>query len=154
MGSSSRWLSAGTSAVAESKERSAGQLSGSMHTRAGDQSASPISSAGIQTADSRAQGIAATEGVVKAAGIAEKAQMEVERRVTRARCQYHYCNEAEGAMIHSWLNRARQAAEIAQQFEQAAMESVEVLTSVSLYSAVLARTDGRTSALPVSLEFI
>ena len=53
------------------------------------------------------QGIAAAEGVVKAAGIAEKAQIEVERRV-EASCQPYHRSEAEGTMIRSWLNRAGQ----------------------------------------------
>ena len=75
------------------------------------------------------QGIAAAEGVVKAAGIAEKAQIEVERRV-KASCQSYHRSEAESTMIRSWLNRARQTAEMAQALEQAAIESVEVLKSV------------------------
>ena len=64
---------------------------------------------------------AALEFRMQTAGIAEKAQLEVVRRSRTAR---------QNPMTHSWLDRARQAAEIAQQFEQAAMESVEVLTAV------------------------
>ena len=56
--------------------------------------------------------------------------MEVERRMTAARGQYHYCTGAESTMVRSWLNRAQQTAELAQQFEQAAMESVDVLEAV------------------------
>ena len=51
MGSSNGWLSAGIAAVAKNKERSAWQLNASMHTRAGNQSASPIISSGNQNAD-------------------------------------------------------------------------------------------------------
>ena len=76
------------------------------------------------------QGIAAAEGLVKTAGVAEKAQMEVERRMTAARGQHHYCTGAESAMVRSWLDRAQQTAELAQQFEQAAIESVDVLEAV------------------------
>ena len=75
------------------------------------------------------QGIAAAEGVVKAAGIAEKAQIEGERRV-KASCQLYHCSEAEGTMIRSWLNRAGQTVEMAQALEQAAIESVEVFKGV------------------------
>jgi hypothetical protein len=73
------------------------------------------------------QGIAAAEGVVEVAGIAEKAQVEVERRLGKASCQHHHRTEAESTMIRSWLNRARQTAEMAQALEQAAGESIEVL---------------------------
>ena len=75
------------------------------------------------------QGIAAVEGVVKAAGIAEEVLIEAERRM-KASCQHHHCTEAEGTMVRSWLNRARQTAEIAQALEQAALGSVEVLKVV------------------------
>ena len=73
------------------------------------------------------QGIAAAEGVVGVAGVAEKAQVEVERRVRKASCQHHHCTEAQSTMIRSWLDRARQTAEITQTLEQAASESIEVL---------------------------
>ena len=64
---------------------------------------------------------AALEFRMQTAGIAEKARLEVVRRSRTAR---------ENPMTHSWLDRARRAAGIAQQFEQAAIESVEVLTAV------------------------
>ena len=79
------------------------------------------------------QGIAAAEGVVKAAGTAEKAQIEVERRV-KASCQLYHCSEAEGTMIRSWLNRAGQTVEMAQALEQAAIESVEVFKGVRFFA--------------------
>ena len=58
---------------------------------------------------------------MQTAGIAEKARLEVDRRSRTAR---------QNPMTHSWLNRARQAAEIAQELEQAAMDSVEALKTV------------------------
>ena len=54
-------------------------------------------------------------------GIAEKARFEIDRRSRTAR---------QNPTTHSWLDRARQTAEITQGLEQAAVESVEALKTV------------------------
>ena len=41
--------------------------------------------------------------------------------------QYRHSTGDENAMVHLWLNRARQAAEMVQELERAATESMETI---------------------------
>jgi hypothetical protein len=81
----------------------------------------------------RAQGATTAEGVVGVAGFAEAAQMEVDKRLRT--CQ-RTDTESGRTMVQLWLDRARQAAEIAQELKQAAIEAVG-LWEAALYGGRL-----------------
>ena len=53
--------------------------------------------------------------------------MEVDRRVKAVSCQYRHSTGEENAMVHLWLNRARQAAEMAQELERAATKTMKTI---------------------------
>ena len=78
----------------------------------------------------QAQGIAAKDGVLEIAGFVEAAQQEVERRL-KVENQRHHSNQryysSSSSAASPWLSRARQAAQMAQELERAATESVETI---------------------------
>ena len=80
----------------------------------------------------QAQDIATKDGVLEIAGFVKAAQQEVERRLKvenqrEAKRRDWRCHSSSSPAASPWLTRARQAAQIAQELERAATESVETM---------------------------